>query len=341
MPIYFFIFILNFVSFTAFAKLNTEILIDRTDVVWGFDFLDKDNLIFTEKSGRLFILNTKNTTLTPISDIPAIAKIGQGGLLDIKIHPTDKNLIYISYVQKIKEQYTTALAEIKLSKNFQNDYRLIYSANALSDNSIHFGSRIEFDDKQNLYLSIGDRDEREKAQDLNFDNGKILKFDKNWKKSIYSLGHRNPQGLYWNNITKELWSAEFGPRGGDELNLIEESKNYGWPIITYGREYYGPSIGEGTSKPGLEQPIAYWVPSISPSAISFYTGTKFKNWTNNVFLACLGGSQIRRLDLQNNKVVEQESLLSDKNWRFRNIKMGPDEFLYFSTDDGKIGRITN
>ena len=244
---------------------------------------------------------------------------------------------------------TTALASADLSGNSLKNFKKLLSADATNNNGQHFGSRIEFDGKGHVFVTVGDRGERDKAQSLTSHQGKVLRIkedgslpkDNPFKTpslpEIWSLGHRSPQGLAMRPGSDELWLAEMGPRGGDEINLIQKEANYGWPEATYGSEYYGPKIGEKTI-PGMKEPVVFWVPSISPSALAFYTGEKFPHWKGNIFLANLSGSHIRRLVLKDKEVVKQEVLLEDMA-RFRNLRSGPDGFLYLSTDDGKIGRL--
>lgn len=338
---------------SAGEAFRFEILTQQKDVVWGFDFINEDQLIFTERGGALRSLNLKSKTVSNIDGVPIVYASGQGGLLDVRVHPKEKSKIYFSFSEPTKDGATTALAFAILQGASLTNFKKIFSAHQPNLNTIHFGSRIEFDGKGHLWLSIGDRDQRDRAQSLNFHNGKIIRLnedgsipadnpfskDKTIKPEVWSYGHRNPQGLVRNTKTGELWEAEMGPRGGDELNLIRAGLNYGWPVITYGREYYGPKIGLGTSKEGMEQPIAYWVPSISPSALTIYTGHRFPKWQDNIFIGTLSGQHLRRLRLENSRVVEQEALLNDLQLRIRNVRTGLDGYLYFSTDDGKIARL--
>lgn len=232
--------------------------------------------------------------------------------------------------------------------------KILISTNAISNNNIHYGSRIEFDREGHLFVTIGDRNERPRVQDLLYHNGKTLRLnldgsvpkdnpyvnDKKALPEIWSLGHRSPQGLAIHPVSQALYLAEMGPRGGDELNIIKPKLNYGWPVVTYGREYSGFKVGDGiTTQKGMEDPLVHWVPSISPSAITFYTGDKFPNWKNNLFVGCLSGMHLRRLVLDGDKVMVQEELLKDLSERFRNLRTGPDGYLYFSTDNGLIARI--
>lgn len=334
---------------------KVDILLERKDVIWGFDFFSDKNIIFTERSGKMFIFNLEGKKLVEVTGLPKIYSAGQAGLLDVRVHPDFKknNLIYFSFSQPVgKEESTTALGMAVLKDSVLTGYKTIFVGIAPNDNDIHYGSRIEFDLKGHIFLSMGDRDERNKAQDLSRHQGKILRLnmdgsipvDNPWFKSpdkkpeIWSYGHRNPQGLTRHPVTGELWEAEMGPRGGDEVNLILPSANYGWPKITYGREYYGPKIGD-TAMPGMEQPLIFWVPSISPSAIAFYSGDKMPEWKNNLFVATLSGTHLRRLTIDGQKILKQDELFSELEYRWRNIRSSPDGYLYFSTDEGKLGRI--
>jgi glucose/arabinose dehydrogenase len=340
---------------SAGQKFSIELLAERQDVIWGFDFLPDGRIVFTEREGRVGVLDPRTKAVQAIAGIPAVARQGQGGLLDVRVHPDfSKNReIYLTYSEYTGGNMTTALGRGRLEGTELKDYRKLFSVFEPSSERIHFGSRIEFDGAGHLFMSMGERNDRDKAQKLGYHNGKILRLnqdgsvpadnpfvkDPTAKPEIWSYGHRNPQGLARHPTTGELWSAEYGPRGGDEINLIRAGANYGWPVITYGREYYGPKIGEGTEKPGMEQPAVYWVPSISPSGIGFYSGDKFPRWKGDLFVAALTGQHIRRLSIDDGKVVGQEPLLGDLGWRFRHVRQGPDSFLYFSTDEGRLGRL--
>ncbi|MGE3973729.1 MAG: PQQ-dependent sugar dehydrogenase [Bdellovibrionales bacterium] len=333
-------------------KFQVEILTQQKDVVWGFDFISENQMIFSERSGALRLLNISQKAVTDLKGAPPAWVNGQGGLLDVRVHPSSKNKIYLTYSEPVNDGATTAWGIGILVGDQLRDFKKMFSAHKPNNNEIHFGSRLEFDGQGHIFVSVGDRNERNQSQDLSYHMGKVLRFNedgsipkdnfflqtKNAKPEVWSYGHRNPQGLAWDAQKETLWLAEMGPRGGDEINIVRPGANYGWPVITYGREYYGPKIGT-TSKEGMEQPVAYWVPSISPSAIAVYNGTKFLNWKGNLFLANLSSQHIRRLEIQNKKVIHQEELLKALNLRFRNIRAGPDGLLYFSTDDGKIGRL--
>ncbi len=340
---------------------TTVILSENNGVVWGFDFIDSENLIFTEREGNLKILSLVTKKIRTIGGAPKVRVEGQGGLLDVRIHPKNPTTLFLTYSEpsgtREEPVQTTALVQATLKGDKLVDLKKIISANAPSNEDVHFGSRIEFDDQGFLYMTVGDRNARPKVQDPKFHNGKILRFtlDGTVPKSgqpymnqpgalpeIWSIGHRSPQGLAFDPKTKTLWEAEMGPKGGDELNQIEAGKNYGWPEVTFGREYYGIPIGV-KEKPGSVSPVAHWVPSISPSAITVYRGKTFPEWDGNIFMGCLSGTQIRRLVTQGKesslKVTHQEVIISGGGNRYRNLRVGPDGYLYFSTDGGKIGYI--
>lgn len=325
------------------------------DVIWGFDFISNQQVVFTEKSGVIKLHDLKSNKTQVLAKPKMVSIKGQGGLLDIKAHPDFKKnkRLYFTYAKKINDEHTTALAYGVLKDNKLQNIKEIFTAQALSSKGQHFGSRIVFDEQNHIFLSIGDRGTRDEAQNLNSHKGKILKLTdsgkaasdtpfknkKNALDEIWSYGHRNPQGLFMHPKTHMLWSVEFGPRGGDELNLVEKGNNYGWPVITYGREYWGPKIGD-TQKKGMEQPVVYWKPSISPSGFTIYTSTKYNKWTNNFFLANLSSKHIRRLVVKDKKVTQQEALLEKLGWRFRHIRANPEGRLFFSTDHGHFGELT-
>lgn len=338
---------------SAGHKFIVNELTQQKDVIWGFDFLDSDRIIFTERSGKIKVLNLKNGSVMNVEGVPKVWAEGQGGLLDIRVHPKDASSVYITYSEPVGKGATTAFGKGTLKNQKLTNFKKLFSAHEASENSIHFGSRIEFDGKGHVFITIGDRNERSQVQDLSYHIGKTIRLNedgsvpkdnpfvktKNAKPEIWTLGHRSPQGLVRHPTTGDLWLSEMGPRGGDEINLIKKGLNYGWPVVTYGREYYGPKIGEGTSKPGMEQPGMYWVPSISPSGITIYNADVFPNWKGNLFIGNLSGMHLRRLVLDKNKVINQEELLKDLNLRIRSVRTGPEGYLYLSSDNGKILRL--
>lgn len=335
-------------------KYEVETFVTHNDVIWGFDFQKDGNVLFTERSGKLFSYNPKTKKTTEITGVPKVFAVGQGGLLDIRVHPKTGQ-IYLTYSQPFGDKKSaTTLATATLTENKLTNFKNIFETDVKSENEYHYGSRIEFDGKGHVFITSGERGERPMVQKLDNDLGKIIRLnedgsipkdnpyvgDKSAKPEIYALGIRSPQGLAMRPGTDELWEAEMGPKGGDELNIVGPKLNYGWPVITYGTEYEGPKIGEGiTAKEGMEQPIIYWVPSISPSAMTFYSGDKMPEWKGNIFLALLSGQHLRRLVLDGKKVVKQEELFKNLDWRWRNVRTGPDGYLWYSTDEGKLGRV--
>jgi glucose/arabinose dehydrogenase len=336
---------LSMMMWAQTSKLPFAELVQTQQVIWGFDFVGNEQIIFTERSGQVKLLEITSRKVIDLGKPFEVANIGQGGLLDVVVHPDFKSnqLIYFTYAKKTAQGYTTALGRAQLIDQKLMAPAEVFAAQAESKNTIHFGSRIVFVDSQTAFMTVGDRNVREQAQSKDSHFGKILKlqFAKPTEKpqvQIYSLGHRNPQGLVWDGT--QLWSAEFGPRGGDELNLVVESANYGWPVVTYGREYYGPKIGEGATKAGMQDPVQHWVPSISPSGMAVLG--------ERIYLACLSSEQILELTLKDKKVVSQKSLFASLGWRFRAVKAAPKSLLqgpqtapkvfYASTDDGRLIR---
>lgn len=349
------LFILGWIwsSFSAAQEYEPEVIHQAEGVVWGFDFLSDTEMVYTLREGKAGILNLKTGKVRPLSPVPQVYSEGQGGLLDIRVKSIKgKIFVYFSYAEKVKGGATTSVARGEYRDGKIHNLKRIFQAQAVSSKDIHFGSRVEFKDDTYMFVSVGDRGERELAQSLKHHNGKILRLllDGSVPKDnpfvgkegtlgeIWSYGHRNPQGLALDSETGTLWEAEFGPRGGDEINIIEPGNNYGWPVITYGREYWGPKIGP-THKEGMEQPVVHYTPSISPSGLGLYTGEKFKAWQGDLFLANLSSQHLRRVEIQNQKVVGQQEYFKDKGWRFRSVRAGPQGDLYFSTDSGRIGRI--
>lgn len=334
-------------------KFTVETLFEGKDVIWGFDFLnpkDASEMIFTERDGKMRLLDLKTKKATELLGAPKVFNEGQGGLLDVFIKNED---IYLTYSDPIDKKGTTSLMKGKLSKDKKSfSGNKIFQAKALESTGEHFGSRIAIDKDGFLFMGVGERNKRDRAQDLSTHHGKILRLTTEGKTpsdnpfvntkgalpEIWSYGHRNPQGLII-DLKGELLDAEFGPRGGDEVNLIEKGANYGWPVITYGREYWGPTIGT-KEKAGMKQPLYYWVPSISPSGMMMYSGSAFPKFEGNLFLATLAGSHLHRIVTDNNrKIQKEEKLLEDLEERFRQVKTGPDGMIYLSTDSGKILRL--
>ncbi len=327
---------------------------------WGIHVLPDGRFLVTEKAGSMRILKASGEFDKQITGFPAVLYRAQGGLLDVTIDPNygTNRMIYWGYAEQTDGGSLLAIAKGKLSADETKleNVEVIYRATPAYKGNLQYGARMVFDKQGNLFVSTGERsgsDIRMKAQDLSAGIGKILHITKAGKAvaggpfagkanalpEIYAYGVRNPDGLAWNPATGELWEAEFGPRGGDEINIIKPGNNYGWPVVTYGIEYSGEKVGDGIQqKEGVTQPIYYWDPTISPGGITFYTGN-IAEWKNNLFVGGLSGSHIARLVIRNNKVIGEERLLRDKNERWRAIVTGKDGALYGLTDSGKLYRI--
>lgn len=340
---------------------HVETIATTLNAPWGITPLPDGRLLITEKFGRLRIAQSDGQLSPPITGLPAVNSSGQGGLLGICISPqfeTDR-MVYWTYSENSSGGTITAIAKGKLnnSETQVENAQVIFRAGPAIAGNNHHGSRIIFDQNGYLLVSTGDRSNagtRGLAQSYESGIGKILRITTNGEPApgnpnfnvpnalpeIYSLGHRNPQGLAIHPVTGALWQAEHGPKGGDELNLIKAGANYGWPIISYGLEYSGQPIGQGIQQQaGMEQPIYYWDPVIAPCGISFYKGDKMPEWQNNLFVAALGGQHIARLLINNERVVGEERLLSDLNQRIRDITQGTDQALYAITDAGWLIKI--
>ncbi len=329
---------------------------------WAIIAFPGNRLLMTEKTGYMQILSADGAVLKKITGLPKVAADNQGGLLDVALDPDfEKNrMIYWSFSEPDKDSTNhTAVAKGQLNENDTviKNATVIFRATPSLKSTFHFGSRLLFDKEGYLFVSAGERsilDGRKQSQWLNSGLGKIFRITKDGKPApgnpfigqkdampeIYSYGHRNPQSMDINPVTGELWEAEFGPMGGDELNLIKPGKNYGWPIITYGLEYDGRKIGDSIQqKDGMEQPVYYWDPVLSPGGMVFYTGDAIPEWKNNLFIGGQSSTHIARLVIENNKVVGEEKLLADKRERFRDITQ-LNGMLYVVTDGGFMFRIS-
>lgn len=324
---------------------------------WSLAFLPGGNMLVTEKySGHLRIIRRGTLDPAPVTNLPAVHPRAQGGLLEVALHPqfAENHIIYLSYSKPGDLGSTTALALAHFDGNRVMDFRDIFVADAWSYDNSQYGGKIAFDAKGMLYLTVGDRNDRPKrAQDPGDHAGKILRLrddgsvpDDNpfmgrpgYRPEIYALGMRNPYGLIIDPSTGNMFEHEMGPLGGDELNLILRGRNYGWPVISYGREYSGALINGGLKEmEGMEQPLAYWVPSISPSGMALYTGDRFPKWTGNLFVGAYGSHHLLRIVLDRTKVVHQEKLLSGLDEPVRDVRQGPDGLLYVVMD-GDPGRV--
>lgn len=328
---------------------------------WGIAGLPDGSLLVTEKAGNIRLVTSDGVVGNAISGVPPVNSNGQGGLLGLCADPNfgSNRMIYWAFSENVAGGSVTSVAKGKLSedgRSFEN-VSVIYRGKDAYASSLHFGARIAFDQLGNLLVCIGERSSvstRVLAQSVNSSLGKVIRITKEGKPAsgnpifteagalpeLYSIGHRNPQGLAVHPVTKAIWLSEFGPRGGDEINLIGAGKNYGWPVITYGIEYSGQKIGEGIQqKEGMEQPVYYWDPVISPSGMTFYSSNRISEWQNNLFVGALSGMHIVRLYIDNNRVLGEERLLASENQRFRDITQGADGALYAVTDAGRLYKI--
>jgi aldose sugar dehydrogenase len=339
-----------------FVSGNLKIKIDTVasglSSPWGLTQLPKGEILVTDRSGELYMIDNQKNKIK-ISGMPAVKAEGQGGLLDIEIHPkySENGWIYISY-SKInpdnKSEATTALIRGKIRDNAFVETQELFVAKPYTGTQYHYGSRIVFDNNSMLFLSVGERGKHfEYAQKQDNDLGKVHRmfddgriptdnptFDAGHK-TVYSMGHRNPQGLVFNAVTKELWETEHGPRGGDEINLVKPSLNYGWPTISYGINYDGKPMAEATAKEGLQQPVHYYVPSIAPSGLAFVTSDKYPGWKGSLLIGSLRFNYLERVELANNKFVSSHKELLNIG-RVRNVKMGSDGYIYMGLEEPGI-----
>ena len=338
-------------------KYRTELVADGFSIPWAMVFISAKVMLISERKGTLKSLNLLDGRIHNIDGIPPVFAEGQGGLLDIALPPDYKKTgwIYFTYSKPIQNRGVTTLARAKLGDDMLMDWQDLLVTQSASDTTRHFGSRIAFDGDGHLFFTVGDRGVRPNGQDLLTHAGSVirLKLDgtvpednpfvklQNVLPEIWSYGHRNPQGLSYDYKNKRLWLIEHGPRGGDELNLIEAGKNYGWPVISYGKEYWGPlSVGEATSKEGMEQPVKYYVPSIAPGSLLLYTGKAFPRWQGDLFAGALKLQHINHIKLNaTGQVIGEERLLGDLNERIRSLTQSADGWIYISTDSGKIMRL--
>jgi glucose/arabinose dehydrogenase len=345
---------------TKKETFRVETFIEGFDIPWGMVFLPNQNLIVSDRNGSLWLVDYKEKSKNQISGVPNVRYKGQGGLLDVEIHPDfiNNNYIYIGftdYLNSKKNRTFTSIIRARLKNISLTDQKIIYKADdTFYDNStIHYGTRIVFDDKGFLYFSIGDRGKRNQAQLLEYPNGKIHRLNadgsipsdnpffenNNAIKSIWTYGNRNPQGLAMHPASSILFETEHGPRGGDELNILSSGKNYGWPEITYGKNYSGTTITKYTHKEGMEQPVIHWTPSIAVCGIDFYDGELFNNWKNNLLVSSLKFERLFRLEIDDDdKVIDQE-IIYEAGSRIRDVQTGPEGFIYIALEDpGRIVR---
>lgn len=344
------------------AAYEATVLTSALAAPWGITSLPDGRLLITEKAGNMRIVTNTGSVGNPITGIPAVNASGQGGLLGLCIDPqfSSNRMVYWVFSENVTGGTVTAVAKGRLADNEASieNATVIFRALPAFNGNLHYGGRILFDRTGHLFVSTGERSNlatRPLAQSVTAALGKIIRITTSGTPApgnptfgqsgalpeLYSIGHRNPQGIAIHPATGELWQSEHGPRGGDEINRVQAGANYGWPVITYGIEYSGEPIGAPPiqQQDGMEQPVYYWDPVISPSGMTFYKGNRIPEWENDLFIGALSGTHIARLVIDDNKVVGEERLLATENQRFRDITQGKDEALYAITDGGRLYKI--
>ncbi|WP_299811183.1 PQQ-dependent sugar dehydrogenase [uncultured Roseibium sp.] len=345
---------------TAQSAVDLETVTDGLSYPWSVAFLPQGGYLVTERDGALKFVSAKGRQ-SIVPGTPEVFAQGQGGLLDVVLSPdfqTDAT-IFLSFSDRSSQGAGTSLFRARLVPE-ETGYRLedgrtVFTGNNTAGGGRHFGSRLVFAPDGSLFMTVGERGDGKRAQDPSDHAGSVLRLTpegkpapgnpfidlQDHKPEIWSFGHRNPQSAAINPHTGDLWTVEHGARGGDEINIPEAGKNYGWPVISYGRHYSGAMIGEGTSAPGMEQPIHYWDPSIAPSGMAFVTGNTYPDWQGSLLVGALRGQHLARLQLEGDAVVSQEKLLTDLGERIRDVRHGPDGFVYVLTDsdEGRLIRL--
>ena len=332
-----------------------ELVFENEGIIWGLEFLNDNSILATLKSGS--IIHFKDGVKKELKGVPEIYLRGQGGLLDIAIHPNFRKnkFIYLSYASEDIEGKggNTTISRAILNGDTLEELEVLYKGTPDSRKGQHFGGRMEFDNENYLFFSIGDRGNRNvNPQDITIDGGKIYRIkddgtipkdnpfynDGNAKKAIYSYGHRNPQGMFKHPVSGKIWTNEHGPRGGDEINIIEKGKNYGWPKITYGINYSGTTITKNKSLPNMEQPLYYWIPSIAPSSFEYISSEIYPDWKGSLLAGALVFKYIERIVLEDDIVVSR-SKIAENLGRPRDIKQGPDGYIYVSIENKGVYKI--
>jgi len=335
---------------SAQQRFRVETVVDGLVHPWALAFLPDGTLLITERPGRLRVVRDGRLLPQAVRGLPEIAARGQGGLLDVVLHPefADNRLIYFSYSAAGEGGYTTRVARGRFddANLTLSGVQVLFEALPRSRRTHHFGSRLVFDRAGFLYITVGDRGDMDRAQKLDDHAGSVLRLhddgripsdnpylgQKNVRPEIYSYGHRNPQGMTLHPDSGAVWLHEHGARGGDEINIVRPGLNYGWPVITHGVDYTYLPIGIGTHKEGMAQPLHHWTPSIAPSGMAFYTGDVFPHWRGNLFVGALVRTHLARLVLDSEKVVAEEQLLTTLGRRIRDVRQGPDGRLWLLTD---------
>lgn len=336
---------------SQYHDFTVETVANGLEHPWAVAFLPSDDALITERPGRLRWLRDGELVAEPVSGTPEVVAENQGGLLDVVLHPDfeSSRYVYLTWAKACDDEpgATTAMGRGKWDQGALADFEILWIADACNTGGRHHGSRLVFDGQGHVFISVGDRGQRHRAQDTSDHAGSVMRLNEDGSVpadnpfagdpgaagAVFSHGNRNIQGMARQPETGELWSHEHGPRGGDEVNIIEAGVNYGWPEITYGEEYRGGEIG-GTEKKGMAQPLKYWIPSIAPSGMAFYAGDAFPKWQGDMFVGALALTHLARVRFDGREEVEEEKLLDNMNRRIRDVRNGPGGYLYLLTDHG-------
>lgn len=340
------------------GQFDVDEVVSGLSVPWAMAFISSDEILFTEQAGKVRVLELETGKIRDIQGAPNVFARGQGGLLDVAVAPdyAESGWLYFTYSKPVGGGAATALARAKIDNDRLEAWTDLFVSNLHSTQGAHFGSRIVFDNDGHVFFSHGDRGDRHTAQDLTNHGGTVLRLNLDGSvpgdnplvgqagamAEIWSYGHRNPQGMAFDEKSGRLWINEHGPRGGDEINLVKPGRNYGWPVISHGKEYHLPKmVGEGTSKAGMEQPVKVYIPSIAPGSLLLYSGKAFPQWQGDLFAGALKLTHLNHIDLdEKGEVVGEARYLENLGERIRDVIESPEGWLYLSTDSGKILRIT-
>jgi len=341
---------------TAVQKIRVSVVAGGLANPWSLTFLPNGDMLVTERAGRLRVIRNGKLDPQPVSGVPQIRGTALGGLLEVALHPkfAENGFVYLTYSKGGDGNLTTtALARGRLNGSALEEVREIFVANTWSKSATNFGGRIAFDRNGFLYLTVGERQEQERAQKGEDHGGKVLRLRDDgsvppdnpfvgkagYRPEIYTLGHRSPQGLAMHPETGAIWENEHGPLGGDEINVLLPGRNYGWPLVTFGTDYDGTKISDSTWRADLEPPLMYWVPSIAISGMMFYTGDRFPGWKGNAFVGSMfegrsrGTGHLRRITFEQGRPIQREPILTELHQRIRDVRQGPDGLIYVLTDE--------
>ncbi|GGW79347.1 PQQ-dependent sugar dehydrogenase [Alteromonas halophila] len=341
----------------ASDSVNVDELATGLSHPWGMAFLPDGRMVITERTGTMRLYSPDEGVSEPLTGVPNVDAVNQGGLLDITLDPNfaENQTLYFCYSKPGQDGNSSSVAKAELRNNALHNVQNIFTAQPLVDNGFHFGCRLAFDRQQHLFITLGDRYKyMDEAQNTDNHFGKIVRvhtdgsapddnpFIEGDAPEIYSYGHRNVQGLTVHPETGKVWAMEHGPKGGDEVNLLEKGANYGWPVITYGIDYDGDIISDKTHKEGMKQPVLYWDPSIAPSGMVFYDGEPFADWQGDLLVGALKFTHLRRIEMEQGAPGDQHEYLKDRKERIRDVDVGPDGYIYLLTDapDGKLLKLS-